>query len=294
LADLLHGDFEAGWAGYEWRLRGAVAAVLPTAGQRVLLCAEQGLGDTIQFLRYAPLVKALGTHVTLQCASELRQLASSARGIDQVIAAADAAQYSQNFDCRLPLLSLPRLFATNTIDRIPATVPYLSPDPKLIALWRKRLGSAGFKVGLAWAGNPLHRNDRNRSIPLEALGDLVQTPGVRFFSLQKDGTLPGAEPLGPALSNFAETAAAAANLDLIVSVDTSVAHVAGALHRPTWVLLPFAPDWRWMLDRNDSPWYPGMRLFRQSRRKEWKPVLDQVKSELAELVTRHSSPSKAV
>ena len=294
LADLLHGDFATGWAGYEWRLQGAAAAVLPISGQRVLLCAEQGLGDTIQFLRYAPMVKALGTHVTLQCASELIQLASSAHGIDQVIAAADAAKYLQSFDCKLPLLSLPRLFATNAIDKIPATVPYLSPDPKLTDLWRKRLGTAGLKVGLAWAGNPLHRNDRNRSIPLEALSDLVQTPGVQFFSLQKEGTLPGAEPLGPALSNFAETAAATANLDLIVSVDTSVAHLAGALHRPTWVLLPFAPDWRWMLDRNDSPWYPAMRLFRQSRRKEWKPVLDQVKSELEKLVNQQSPHSKAV
>jgi tetratricopeptide (TPR) repeat protein len=294
LADLLHGDFATGWAGYEWRLQGAAAATLPISGQRVLLCAEQGLGDTIQFLRYAPMVKALGTHVTLQCASELTQLASSARGIDQVIAAADAAKYRQDFDCKLPLLSLPRLFATTTVDRIPATVPYLSPDPKLVALWRKRLGPAGFRVGLAWAGNPLHRNDRNRSIPLEVLGDLVQTPGVRFFSLQKGGTLPGAESLGPALSNFAETAAAAANLDLIVSVDTSVAHLAGALHRPAWVLLPFAPDWRWMLNRNDSPWYPGMRLFRQTRRKEWKPVLDQVRSELEKLVSQHSSRSEAV
>jgi len=134
----------------------------------------------------------------------------------------------------------------------------------------------------------------NRSIPLEVLADLVQTPGVRFFSLQKGGTLPGAESLGPKLSNFAETAAAAANLDLIVSVDTSIAHLAGALHRPTWVLLPFAPDWRWMLNRNDSPWYPGMRLFRQPRRKEWKPVLDQVKSELEKLVSQHSSHSEAV
>jgi tetratricopeptide (TPR) repeat protein len=288
LADLLHGDFAAGWAGYEWRLPGAAAAILPVSGQRVLLCAEQGLGDTIQFLRYAPMVKALGTHVTLQCAPELIQLAGSARGIDRVISAADAAKSPQDFDCRLPLLSLPRLFGT-TIDTIPANVPYLSPDRDLESLWRKSFGSKGlgrahFKVGLAWAGNPLHRNDRNRSIQAEAFGDLIQTPGVRFFSLQKDGTLPGTESLGPALSNFAETAAAAANLDLIVSVDTSVAHLAAALGRPTWLLLPFAPDWRWMLDRTDSPWYPAMRLFRQPHRKDWNRVLGEVKTELEKLL----------
>jgi len=145
LADLLHGDFAAGWAGYEWRLQGAAAATLPISGQRVLLCAEQGLGDTIQFLRYAPMVKALGTHVTLQCASELTQLASSARGIDQVIAPADTAKYRQDFDCKLPLLSLPRLFATTAIDRNPGNRPLSLARSKSGRRLAQTAGARGFQ-----------------------------------------------------------------------------------------------------------------------------------------------------
>jgi hypothetical protein len=176
-----------------------------------------------------------------------------------------------------------------TLDTIPADIPYLAPDPASTRAMAMRLGgSEGFKVGLVWSGNPRHPNDRQRSIPLQRLAPICDVPGVRFFSLQTDeraGDLQQVPPgriidLSPHLTDFAETAAAVSQLDLVISVDTAVAHLAGALGRPAWTLLPEPADWRWLRDRDSSPWYPGMRLFRQTKRHEWDPVLDRVREAL--------------
>jgi hypothetical protein len=163
-------------------------------------------------------------------------------------------------------------------------VPYVAAQAGLLAHWKGRLPFSGaLAVGLVSSGNRAHKNDRNRSISPQELSPLLDVPGTRFFSLQKDQQFPGIEALGPELTDFADSAAAIANLDLVISVDTSVAHLAGAMGRPAWTLLPFAPDWRWMLERTDSPWYPGMRLFRQAAPKDWKPVIEEVRVALTNL-----------
>ena len=189
------------------------------------------------------------------------------------------------FDLHAPLLSLPRIASTE-LDSIPAPVPYLSADEELATEWGERIRDDGRpRVGLAWAGNPQHQNDRRRSIAPNQLGLLEDLTGVRFFSLQAgvpgtDGFRPAMVPLGAQVRDFADTAAAMQHLDLVISVDTSVAHLAGALGRPVWTLLAHPADWRWMEQRTDSPWYPTMRLFRQDERRAWEPVLELVRDEL--------------
>src|SRR5262249_1953457 len=183
-------------------------------------------------------------------------------------------------------------FAT-TLQNVPASMPYLSASAERVAHWRARIGSeAGLKVGIAWAGSPVHRHDRHRSIPIERLKPLFEVAGARFFSLQVGGRaadLGGIEPvpvtdLSGELTDFGETAAAIANLDLVIAADTALAHLAGALNRPVWTLLPFAPDWRWLLARSDSPWYPSMRLFRQTRPGEWDDAIAAVRQALADRI----------
>jgi hypothetical protein len=190
------------------------------------------------------------------------------------------------FDYQCPLMSLPHALGM-TVGTIPADVPYLSPDPALVERFHtivESSGPAGFRVGMVWAGAPIHRRDRERSIPFAMLQPLLSTPGVRFFSLQKPTP---AYPIAPVtdlsahLADFAHTAAAVANLDLVITIDTSVAHLAGALGKETWVLLPFSPDWRWLLGREDSPWYPSLRLFRQPAAGDWASVLGEVAAKLA-------------
>ena len=280
---LLLGDFEQGWPEYEWRLQckdfyrppfsrprwdGS-----PLQGRTILLHAEQGLGDTLQFVRYAPLVKGRGGSVILACQKTLLALLAGCPGIDRLVAA-DAEP--PPFDVHAALPSLPALFAT-TVATVPATVPYLSADPTLVERWRSELSaSPGFKVGIAWQGNPNYPADRYRSFPLARFAPLAGVPGVRLFSLQKG---PGTEQLraagmfpvidlGPRLDEgtgpFVDTAAVMKNLDLVVTVDTALAHLAGALGVPVWLVLSSAADCRWMLDREDSPWYPTLRLFRPS------------------------------
>src|SRR5262249_43727700 len=194
------------------------------------------------------------------------------------------------FDFSCPMLSLPRAFAT-TLETIPAEVPYLAPPAEALPAWRERLAGGGFKIGVAWAGSPLHRNDARRSIDIEALAPLFQLDGVRWFSLQAgdhaadlarlpEGRVPD---LATHLTAFAETAAAIAHLDLVITVDTAVAHVAGALGRPCWVMLRFRPDWRWLTEREDSPWYPTLRLFRQRAAGDWAEVVARVCSALEKL-----------
>ncbi len=291
---LLQGDFAAGWAEYEWRWRrgGIVgdSALLAHPewdggalhGRTVLLHAEQGLGDTIQFTRYAPLVAARGGRVMVQCQAGLEGLIGGVDGVSEVCVRGDSPPA---FDVQAPLLSLPRIFGTGG-DSIPAQTPYLPvPDGAEIAM-----PGDGLKVGIVWAGSPGHENDRNRSCALAAFAPLLAVSGVSFYSLQvgeRSADLehaPGAiHDLAPRLTDFGATARAVAGLDLVVAVDTSVAHLAGALAKPVWVLLPFVPDWRWMLERGDSPWYPTMRLFRQQSPGDWKPVIEHLARELRAL-----------
>ncbi|HVY91727.1 MAG TPA: glycosyltransferase family 9 protein, partial [Bryobacteraceae bacterium] len=258
----------------------------PLAGQSILLLSEQGFGDTIQFARYAQELNRGGATVRLLAPESLVEILAAMPGIEQVVSSiADAP----SCDWQAPLLSLPALHNGD----IPSKVPYLFPDPDRIEYWTSVLQApqGHLRVGIAWRGGPDHRNDRNRSIDPALLRALANVHATTFISLQKGQPhglpdLPFA-PLHRDLTDFADTAALMFHLDLVISVDTSVAHLAGALGRRTWVLLPFNPDWRWMLNREDSPWYPGMRLFRQKQRGKWLPVMDRVRHELSALAKQN-------
>jgi len=286
---LLAGNFRDGWAEYEWRLRcpglNAYGRSFEVPrwdggaldGRRILVHAEQGFGDTLQFVRFLPLVKARGGHVILECQPALTRLLEGVAGADEVV---PAGRKLPAFDCTVPLLSLPYLFGIDEA-AIPAA-PYLrAPAPPLLEL----PAGENRRIGLVWAGRPSHANDRNRSIPLERFRPLLGVAGCDFFSLQlgpareqiaAGGMTGRIADLADALSDFAATAAAVAQLDLVIAVDTAVAHLAGALGRPVWLLLPYVPDWRWMLNRADSPWYPAMRLFRQPAPGDWGGVFGEV------------------
>lgn len=295
---LLIGAFEKGWPEYEWRWRRKEASprFLPDprwdgscfSGKRLFIYAEQGLGDTIQFCRYLPLVKERGGYVIFESQPELFNLLQSCDGVDLLLQRGDPLP---PFDMHAPLLSLPGIFQT-TLESIPCRIPYLAPssgtDIKHVQLLTRKSKQ---HIGIAWAGNPRHTNDRNRSCPLTYFSVLADVPNIQLFSLQKGkqsselkthdfGKL--VTDLSQVLDNFADTAAAVAKLDLIVTVDTSIAHLAGALGCPVWLLLPFAPDWRWLRGREDSPWYPTMRLFRQDRPGNWEGVFSSVLSAFAE------------
>jgi tetratricopeptide (TPR) repeat protein len=292
---LLRGNLAAGWEKYEarWRIGDLPSRNFaqpqwrgePLAGKTILLHAEQGFGDTVQFLRYVPLVVARGGKVVLEVQKPLLPLARLADAV--VVGRGDALP---PFDLQCPLLSLPLVFGT-TLETIPATTPYLTPPPERVAHWRERISDApGLKIGIAWAGSPVHKNDRNRSISIERLKPLFELSGARFFSLQvgpRAVDLAAIEPvpivdLSGELTDFGETAAAIANLDLLICADTAIAHLAGALGKQVWIILPFAPDWRWLLGRADSPWYPSMRLFRQPQPGDWDTVVGAVSRALAE------------
>jgi tetratricopeptide (TPR) repeat protein len=291
------GQFPHAWDEYQWRLKiPGYANAQPTFPQPVwdgtsragalLLTAEQGFGDTIQFVRYVPLVAHRCQRVMLRCPRELIPLLQGMQSITQ-LSPMDAPP--PEFDVHFPLLSLPQLFAT-TLDTIPGPVPYLKADPAKSATWAEKLaGAKQFKIGLAWAGNPQHKNDRARSIHLNLFAPLAKIPMTSFFSLQKHrsaefaaGSSPGIEMIDHTgdLHDFSDTAALIANLDLVIAVDTAIAHLAGAMARPVWTLLPFIPDWRWMMNRSDSPWYPTMRLFRQPAIGDWNTVITRVSREL--------------
>lgn len=276
-----------GWAdGYptfaqpEWRGE-------PLEGRTLLLYAEAGLGDTLQFIRYLPLLRDRGGGIVLQVQPALVPLLRD--NTDVVVIA--RGEPLPPFDLHLPLIGLPRLFGT-TLDTIPAAVPYLKPDATRLARWRQTLSDdTQLKVGVVWAGNPRHKGDRQRSLAAAQLLPQLARPGVRLYSLQKEprpadlaamaALRTGLIDLAPHLQDFADTAAAVACLDLVISVDTSVAHLAGALGRPVWLMLPHALDWRWLRDRADSPWYPSLRLFRQQRALVWDDVIARLAAELA-------------
>jgi Tfp pilus assembly protein PilF len=290
---LVQGNFAEGWAHYEHRRQLGAATDLrpdlrypewrgePLAGRRLLLMGEQGMGDQIQFIRYARMLRDQGACVDALVSPGLAELIKTAAGIERVFAALST---TEEYDYWTLMLSVPGRVGTD-LSSIPCDTRYLQADPSLVAQWREHvepLAAGRRKIGLVWAGNALHRNDRFRSMRLEMLAPLAGIPDIAWFSLQKGPAeadthagLP-LHPLGPRLRDFSDTAAAIENMDLVISVDTSVVHLAGALGKPVWVLLPANPDWRWLLERRDSPWYPSARLFRQSRLGDWRGVVEQV------------------
>ncbi|MFV3126460.1 tetratricopeptide repeat protein [Niveispirillum sp. KHB5.9] len=299
---LLKGQMRAGFAAYEWRTKlrefQAPKHMYPSpswpggdpAGLTLLLHDEQGLGDGIQFARYAPMLAARGARIIVGCARPLVRLFASLPGVAEVVA---TGQSSPPHDFHAPLLSLPHLLAEETVP--PLAAPYLSAEPALSARWADRFaGVGGLKVGLVWAGNPEFRDDRRRSPGLATMLGLLDVPGVRFFALQKGGGRGDLErlagwpgdhftDLGPEIGDFADTAAIMANLDLVISSCTAPAHLAGALGRPAWTILPLNADWRWRESGTDTPWYPTMTLFRQERIGDWAPVMGRVREALVRL-----------
>jgi len=302
--DLMLGDFERGWEGYEARwvdgksLADALGARFPTwkgpgrAGEHVLVMSDHGFGDIIQFCRYLPLMAAAGAIPTFLCPPRLQRLLSSLTGIRLI----GQRPPDERFDAQIAVSSLPRAFATR-VDSVPTSVPYLAAEPERMAKWAARIGHDGFKIGVVWQGNPNPEADMARSVPLAAFAPLAAIPGVRLISLQVgygveqlanlSAGFP-VESLGDDFDSgsdgFVDTAAAMAALDLVVTCDTSVAHLAGALARPTWVALKQDAEWRWLRDRDDSPWYPAMRLFRQTQRGVWDDVFAAMAAELGRLV----------
>jgi len=293
------GDFTPGWQAYEarWQTREFAAGPVfvqphwagePLEGRTILLHSEQGAGDAIQFVRYVEAVVNRGGRVLLSIPASLIALFEAIPGVAEVNRHGDLLP---RFDVHCPLLSLPRVLGT-TQASLPDRVPYLSVPMVARSRSQAWIGAEtpGLKVGLVWAGNPQHQNDRNRSIPFSTLAPLFELAGVRWFSLQLGAhaadlvQAPAGRilDLSPHLQDYVDTAAVLEQLDLILSVDTSVAHLAGALARPTWILLPCVPDWRWMLGRNDSPWYPTARLFRQTRPGDWEKVVAEVQQALHE------------
>jgi Tfp pilus assembly protein PilF len=293
---LLTGDFERGWAHYEWRwLKKSVIPTQrnfsqpawnggdPIAGKTILIHSEQGLGDTVQFCRYVPLVAARGARVIFEVQKPLQSVMASFGGV-QVVPKGGSLPA---FDLHCPLVSLPHTFGTR-LETIPSTTRYLSAPTEHMTRWQSRLeGKPRPRIGLVWSGNPGHERDRERSIGLRGFVPLLHGVGadVTFVSLQKDVRTEDAALLkeradildyGNAIVDFSDTAALISQLDLVISVDTSVAHLAGALGKPVWILLTYFPDWRWLLSRDDSPWYPSARLFRQDHSRTWDGVIARV------------------
>lgn len=298
------GRMPEGWEEYEWRYRRenrrtAYPHRLRSVrwdgsgfqGRTLLVHCEQGLGDTLQFARYLPLVKARGGTVVFEVQAALFSLFKGFLGCDEVVALAPAGPTERPHDCHIPLLSLPRVFAT-TLKTIPAACPYGSIDPQHRTLWNSRLETGGIRVGIAWAGSAWFTRDAKRSCGLAPFQTLASLPGIRWIGLQKGAAAKQPTDLsgdlhlvnyGAKLRDFRDTAALVSVLDLVISVDTAVAHLAGSMGTPTWVLLPFVSDWRWLDAREDSPWYPSMRLFRQARGETWTEVFRRVAAALQTL-----------
>jgi Tfp pilus assembly protein PilF len=298
---LRNGEFKAGWLEYEWRFRlEHTRDVLPKINapqwngmrlprSRILLIGDQGYGDTIQFARYIPWVAERVGEVVLGCCQELLPLISQLPGIHSSFV---RWQDIPGFSVFCPLSSLPHVFGTE-LETIPGSVPYLKADPAKVARWSARIraavGDTALKVGIAWAGRPSHPNDRARTLRWLQLQPLTRIPGVALVALQKEipavdrSEFPvgfGALDLSAELDDFGDTAAVIENLDLVVTIDSSAAHLAGALAKPTWVMLPWVPDWRWLMDREDTPWYPTLRLFRQPAHGDWAATIARVAQEL--------------
>ncbi len=311
---LLKGELGTGWVEYEWRRRKPESKMpklpgrewdgSPLAGKTLLVYAEQGFGDVLQFCRYIPILAQQGARVLFAVPAPLRRLLSGLEGGAELLT---SFRQMPHCDFHVPLLSVPRLLGI-ALDRVPNRVPYLKPPPSTTPL-PAPLGTR-MKVGIVWAGSPQHSNDRNRSLTLEEMLSLAGIPGVTLYSLQagpRVGDLAKvAHPalvrdLSPYLKDFADTAGVVMNLDLVICADTAVAHLTAALGKPVWVLTPFSPDWRWMIGREDTPWYPTMRLFRQSEPGRWDDVMRRIVTELSalaaqrpELGTQGSTPVHSV
>lgn len=304
---LLRGNLEQGFAEFEWRWRQSDNPPRPFKqprwegsylnGRTILLHGEQGLGDVVQFVRYAPIVKERGGTVIVECYRQLTSLLGRTPGIDRIVIRGEPLP---DFDVHASLVSLPYILAT-TSETIPANVPYVRVSPALLETWRAILPKQNrLKVGIAWQGNPKHALDSMRSIPLECFRALADSTNVQLFSLQKGagseqlGQQVGFEiiDLGPKIEDFADTAAVLQHLDLLICADTAVLHVAGALGMPAWGLIPRFPDWRWQLEREDSPWYPSLRLFRQSVAGNWADVFQRVRASLEELMCHRDTRTK--
>ena len=302
-ASLLTGDFARGWDEYEWRSRLAgVPALMPPsekpqwdgtpldAGERLLLVADQGYGDVIQFARYIPWAAARSPDIAIACSKELQPVVAQLPGAGALF---DHWERAPDFAAWSALSSLPRLAGTR-LDTVPAEVPYLRADARKFADWAERLWALvprGYRrIGIVWAGRPTHRNDARRSTRLATFAPLAAIPGVALVSLQKGpaqaeiggwwGTAPILN-LGPELKDFSDTIAVVECLECVVTVDTAVGHLAGAMGKPASIMLPYAPDWRWLRDRPDSPWYPSVRLYRQSAERRWEPVMAAIAAALA-------------
>ena len=294
LTHLMLGDFVKGWSEFERRneLVPPCTRTFPgprwerqrAPGKTILLNYEMGLGDAIHFVRYVPLVKQRVSRVILECQPELRELFESIAGADEVISL-EKNGLTPKYDVHCSLMRLPQLFASDE-RTMPRSVPYLSPSPTRIERWRERVTDRNGRrrVGLVWAGNPTHQNDQERSLRLDALGSFANDR-IDFYSLQRGiAAVQAASPpngmrlinLAGDFENMADTAGLLAHLDLLIAVDTSVAHLAGAMGKPVWVLMPLVPDWRWMLERSDTPWYPTMRLFRQTVLNDWTGPIERL------------------
>jgi len=301
-ASLLRGDFARGWEEYEWRFKLANAPQLlppteraqwdgsPIADGTLLLIADQGYGDVIQFARYIPWAAARCTQLAIACSAELHPVIEQQVGAGLLF---DHWERAPQYTAYCALSGLPRLAGTR-LDTIPAEIPYARADPAKSAAWAERLSALlprGYRrIGIVWAGRPTHHNDRNRSTGLATLAPLTEIPGIALVSLQKGetqgqiGSYWGRAPLvnlGPELRDFGDTMAVLECLERVVAVDTSVAHLAGAMGKAASVMLPYAPDWRWLLDRADSPWYPTLQLFRQGPDRSWDAVIGRIAKELA-------------
>jgi len=297
LALLQLGRMQEGWRRYEWRKQGEERSgdrpypqpvwlgETQLAGKTLFIHSEQGFGDTLQFIRFAPLAVDRGARVIVSVQDPLVRLLRRLHPHVEIIG---ETEVPDAFDLHIPMLSLPLAFGGG-LDDLPAAGRYLTADPTDRAAWRERLGPRSRpRVGLVWSGSTIHKNDHNRSIPLSRLAPLLDLD-LDWISLHKDlrerdveplSRLPQIRQLGEALGDFADTAALIEGLDLVITVDTSVAHLAGALDRPTWMLAPFNADWRWLKDRADSPWYPSLRLFRQPAVDDWESVIEQVREAL--------------
>jgi Flp pilus assembly protein TadD len=302
-AYLLQGEFDRGWEEYEWRFRlKGVPSLMPkndlpqwdgapmTEG-RLMLIADQGFGDCIQFARYIPWVAARASEVVVACGREMRPLIGQLPGVKLLFERWDDCPPCTAF---CPLSGLPRLHGTR-LDTIPADIPYLRPGAAKVASWAARLEALCTpryrRIGLAWAGRPTHLNDHNRSVALSALAPIAAVDGVTLVSLQKGspqaqvGSYFGRAPLinlGPEIADFDDTMAIMEGLERVITVDTSIAHLAGAMGKPAWILLPHAADWRWLEERADTPWYPSVRLFRQPQHGDWESVTSLVAEALSQ------------
>ena len=312
LALLLKGEYTQGFKAYKWRRNADLKTITKfhltgkprwdgsdLKGKTLFVHYEQGLGDNLQFIRYLPMIKQRGATIVFETLPLLLGLFTNLPFIDRLVAYSRDRKAPVEFDCYTSLMDLPHIFGT-TIDNVPAQVPYIYADPAKAEYWKQKLAGPQLKVGIVWAGSPEHGNDHNRSCKFEQFLPLAEIEGVKLYSRQKGAAAQQLEvsaartavtDITAQFEDFTDTAAAVKNLDLVISVDTSVLHLAGAMAKPTWALLPFAPEWRWMLNRQDSPWYPTMQLFRQTKWGDWNSLFDCVAKQLKALVNtkRHIS-----